>query len=87
MQRLGLTQSRDSCAIPACQFSQRFSLKNALLSRLKAEKNREMRDVDDIRHGLADLRQTVIGSIEVLDEGHSKAIRVFTLVTLFFLPL
>lgn len=65
----------------------RFSLENALLSRLKAEKIREMRDVEDIRHGLADLRQTVIDSIEVLDEGHSKAIRVFTLVTLFFLPL
>jgi hypothetical protein len=33
------------------------------------------------------LKQLVVQSIEVLEEGHGKAIRVFTIVTLFFLPL
>ncbi len=46
-----------------------------------------MRDVEDFRRGLADLRQRVIENIEVLDEGHGKAVRVFTLVAPFFLPL
>lgn len=34
-----------------------------------------------------ELMQQVQDDIEVLDEGHGNAIRVFTLVTLFFLPL
>ncbi|KEY73195.1 hypothetical protein S7711_04161 [Stachybotrys chartarum IBT 7711] len=33
------------------------------------------------------LRDQVKQSIEILEEGHGKAIRVFTIVTLFFLPL
>ncbi|KAK8150289.1 hypothetical protein G3M48_003101 [Beauveria asiatica] len=33
------------------------------------------------------LREQVKQSIEILEEGHGKAIRVFTIVTLFFLPL
>lgn len=34
-----------------------------------------------------DLTEQVRQSIEILEEGHGKAIRVFTIVTLFFLPL
>ena len=30
-----------------------------------------------------DVKQTV----EIIDEGHGRAIRVFTIVTLFFLPM
>lgn len=33
------------------------------------------------------LKEQVKQTIEVLEEGHGKAIRVFTIVTLFFLPL
>lgn len=33
------------------------------------------------------LRSDLKQSIEILEEGHGKAIRVFTIVTLFFLPL
>lgn len=35
----------------------------------------------------ADLRDQVKQAIEILDEDHGKAIRVFTVVTVFFLPL
>ncbi|KAI1485619.1 hypothetical protein F5X96DRAFT_674469 [Biscogniauxia mediterranea] len=34
-----------------------------------------------------DLKSQVKQSIEILEEGHGKAIRVFTIVTLFFLPM
>jgi len=34
-----------------------------------------------------DLKEQVRQSLEILEEGHGKAIRVFTIVTLFFLPL
>ncbi|KAI5921592.1 hypothetical protein F4810DRAFT_712415 [Camillea tinctor] len=34
-----------------------------------------------------DLKSQVKQSVEILEEGHGKAIRVFTIVTLFFLPM
>ncbi|KAF4840169.1 hypothetical protein CGCSCA4_v010487 [Colletotrichum siamense] len=65
----------------------RFSLERKVIERAKAERQREHDELLAMLHRAADLRARVKESIEVLDEGHGNAIRVFTLVTLFFLPL
>ncbi|KAE9566530.1 hypothetical protein CGMCC3_g17337 [Colletotrichum fructicola] len=65
----------------------RFALELKVIERAKAERKREHEDMLRMLHRAADLRARVKESIEVLDEGHGNAIRVFTLVTLFFLPL
>ncbi|KAF4923194.1 hypothetical protein CGCF245_v015041 [Colletotrichum fructicola] len=65
----------------------RFALELKVIERAKAERKREHEDMLRMLHRAADLRARVKESIEVLDEGHENAIRVFTLVTLFFLPL
>ncbi|KAF3802004.1 hypothetical protein GCG54_00015228 [Colletotrichum gloeosporioides] len=65
----------------------RFSLERKVIERAKAERQREHDELLVMLHRAADLRARVKESIEVLDEGHGNAIRVFTLVTLFFLPL
>ncbi len=65
----------------------RFPLEEKLLKRLGEDKANESQNVKVMMEKLRDLRGTVVESIEVLDEGHTRAIRIFTLVTLFFLPL
>lgn len=65
----------------------RFPLELKVLLDSKGDRQRETEDLAVMLEWMGDLRQRVIESIEVLDEGHGKAIRVFTLVTLFFLPL
>lgn len=65
----------------------RYPLEKKVLDRAKAERKRESDELTAMLHRARDLRARVKESIEVLDEGHGKAIRVFTLVTLFFLPL
>ncbi|KAK2752651.1 hypothetical protein CKAH01_17678 [Colletotrichum kahawae] len=65
----------------------RFPLERKVIERAKAERRREHDELIAMLHRAADLRARVKESIEVLDEGHGNAIRVFTLVTLFFLPL
>lgn len=49
-----------------------------------AERDRALRV---LRKKVRVLRDETKQRIEILDEGHGKAIRVFTIVTLFFLPL
>lgn len=65
----------------------RFALEQTVGERAKRERMRERDEIREMQDLMADLRQQVVEGIEVLDEGHEKAIRVFTLVTLFFLPL
>ncbi|KAH6677882.1 hypothetical protein F5X68DRAFT_213365 [Plectosphaerella plurivora] len=65
----------------------RFVLEEKVLERADDERRRESDELTAMMHRASDLRSRVKESIEVLDEGHGKAIRVFTLVTLFFLPL
>ncbi|KAL7625278.1 hypothetical protein AAE478_004494 [Parahypoxylon ruwenzoriense] len=43
--------------------------------------------IDQLQQKVAHLKIQVVQLLEVLEEGHGKAIRVFTLVTLFFLPM
>ncbi|KAI1376536.1 hypothetical protein F4677DRAFT_81099 [Hypoxylon crocopeplum] len=43
--------------------------------------------IDQLQRKVAHLKIQVVQVLEVLEEGHGKAIRVFTLVTLFFLPM
>lgn len=56
--------------------------------------NRQVRHLEDRDDRLSKLsrearrlKDEVRANIDILEEGHGKAIRVFTLVTLFFLPL
>ncbi|KXG47977.1 Mg2+ transporter protein, CorA-like/Zinc transport protein ZntB [Penicillium griseofulvum] len=44
-------------------------------------------DVNGFLNGAAYYRNRIRQHIEILEEGHGKAIRVFTFVTVFFLPL
>lgn len=44
-------------------------------------------DVDILKIKAKSLKEQVKQTIEILEEDHGKAIRVFTIVTLFFLPL
>jgi hypothetical protein len=50
---------------------------------LKA-KNDEVRELYNSTEAL---RERVKQTLEIMDEGHGKAIRVFTFVTVFFLPM
>ncbi|KAI1762284.1 hypothetical protein GGR53DRAFT_424827 [Hypoxylon sp. FL1150] len=43
--------------------------------------------VDQLQRKVNDLKSQVVQVLEVLEEDHGKAIRVFTIVTLFFLPM
>lgn len=45
------------------------------------------REIDNLRTRLWILKDQVKQTIEIMEEDHGKAIRVFTVVTLFFLPL
>lgn len=65
----------------------RFTVEKEMLTDHEGEKVAEGDELKSMLDWAADLRERVIESIEVLDESHNKAIRVFTLVTLFFLPL
>jgi hypothetical protein len=56
---------------------------NAQLSKLRARDE----DLKTLQGKSQALKEQVKQTIEVLEEGHGKAIRVFTIVTLFFLPL
>ena len=55
----------------------------------KQQRILQMRDknVQDLVERTDYLRDRIKQTIEIVEEGHGKAIRVFTIVTLFFLPL
>lgn len=48
---------------------------------------RRQREIDQLQENAAALKLHVGWMIDILEEDHGKAIRVFTMVTLFFLPL
>lgn len=48
---------------------------------------RRQREIDQLQKNAAALKLHVGWMIDILEEDHGKAIRVFTVVTLFFLPL
>ncbi|KAL9571877.1 hypothetical protein ACKAV7_003866 [Fusarium commune] len=56
---------------------------NAQLTRLRLRSQ----EIQALRDQATILKDQVKQIIEILEEGHGKAIRVFTIVTLFFLPL
>ncbi|KAH0441978.1 hypothetical protein CcaCcLH18_01838 [Colletotrichum camelliae] len=62
-----------------------------LESKLIWSQQKKLSDDDKALEGLQNisnaLRLNLKQSLEILEEGHGKAIRVFTIVTLFFLPL
>lgn len=53
----------------------------------RAHIDQQSKEVQILQHKSAALKEQVKQAIEVLEEDHGKAIRVFTIVTLFFLPL
>jgi PAS domain-containing protein len=67
--------------------SDRFSLENALIQRKYQDRRHEDEKLRRLEQRARALRSNVKEGIEVLDKGHGQAIRVFTLVTVFFLPL
>ncbi|KAK1700766.1 hypothetical protein BDP55DRAFT_143885 [Colletotrichum godetiae] len=64
-----------------------FRLERTLLN----SQNQKLAEDDDTLRRLqmiaSGVRNSLKQNIEILEEGHGKAIRVFTIVTLFFLPL
>ena len=64
-------------------FDREVSIIRDLESRLEARET----EISQLQRRASRLRTQVMQAVEVLEEGHVKAIRVFTVVTLFFLPL
>ena len=64
-------------------FDREASIIRDLKSRLQARET----EIAQLQRQASRLRSQVMQAIDVLEEGHVKAIRVFTVVTLFFLPL
>lgn len=65
----------------------RFTVEQAALRRGGRVLATDRANISRLIWRAENLRKVVKENIEVLDEGHGKAIRAFTLVTLFFLPL
>jgi hypothetical protein len=65
----------------------RFLLEKNALEYGERSRTMDGEEIDRMLDRARNLRLKVKEDIEVMDEGHGKAIRVFTLVTLFFLPL
>ena len=64
-----------------------YPLERDLLDMHKERRNAQLSALENMRSEVAALQVIIRQMIAVLDEDHSKAIRVFTLVTLLFLPL
>lgn len=65
----------------------RRDLEQSHLQHQLEQLEKEVSKIDGLGRKSEDLKKQVRQAIEILDEGHGKAIRVFTIVTLFFLPL
>jgi hypothetical protein len=57
------------------------------LNSLRDAVNAKMDEVRRLRRSASALRERVRQLIEITDEDHGKAIRVFTIVTVLFLPM
>ncbi|KAJ0160593.1 hypothetical protein CTA2_7703 [Colletotrichum tanaceti] len=64
-----------------------FKLENRCIRRQQRRLAERDRALSILQLRARTLRDETKQRIEILDEGHGKAIRVFTIVTLFFLPL
>ncbi|CAG9989389.1 unnamed protein product [Clonostachys byssicola] len=64
-----------------------FKTEKALARRQQRKLYTRIQDTKDLTDKLAYLKERVKQMIEIIEEDHGKAIRVFTIVTLFFLPL
>lgn len=64
-----------------------FNVEKRYIEKLQQELRERDAKLDILQDRMRILRDRVKQSIEILEEGHGKAIRVFTVVTLFFLPL
>lgn len=64
-----------------------FKTEKALARRQQRRLYTRIQDSKDLTDKLSYLKERVKQMIEIIEEDHGKAIRVFTIVTLFFLPL
>lgn len=64
-----------------------YRFEKLLINRQLRQLEDRAEDLDNLSREARRLKDEVRANIEILEEGHGKAIRVFTLVTLFFLPL
>ncbi|KAH8802972.1 hypothetical protein F5884DRAFT_903578 [Xylogone sp. PMI_703] len=64
-----------------------YSIEKTLLSKTATMNTRLYEDYQEINHKVERLVSQTKTSIEILDDDHGKAIFVFTVVTLIFLPL
>lgn len=64
-----------------------YTAQKVYCDRLQQELRARDAKLDILQERAKVLRVRVLQSIEILEEGHGRAIRVFTVVTLFFLPL
>ncbi|KAK1991890.1 hypothetical protein LX36DRAFT_589531, partial [Colletotrichum falcatum] len=64
-----------------------FNLENKCIRRQQRRLAERDKALSILQRKARTLRDETKQRIEILDEGHGKAIRVFTIVTLFFLPL
>ena len=67
--------------------ARRFEASRGYAHNLRAQLARKQEEIRILKNKSASLKEQVKQAIEILEEGHGKAIRVFTIVTLFFLPL
>lgn len=65
----------------------RFTLEEQFLKTAHRRLERKIRDLDHLRARMINLSSQVAQSVEILEEDHGKAILVFTMVTIVFLPL
>ncbi|KAJ4251070.1 hypothetical protein NW762_011721 [Fusarium torreyae] len=64
-----------------------FGIESQYIERQIKTLQDRINEIHQLRQQTASLRERVRQMIEILEEGHGRAIRVFTVVTLFFLPL
>lgn len=64
-----------------------YSFERDYIEKQCEQLQRRQREIDQLQENAAALKLHVGWMIDILEEDHGKAIRVFTMVTLFFLPL
>lgn len=66
---------------------QQYPFEEKYIEKQVARLTLRQREINKLQSNAEELKSHVREMIEILDEDHGKAIRVFTIVTLFFLPL
>ncbi|OCL05896.1 hypothetical protein AOQ84DRAFT_298018, partial [Glonium stellatum] len=65
----------------------RFHLEKQFLTTAHRHLKKKSADLDHLRSRMVNLSRQVAQSVEILEEDHGKAILLFTMVTIIFLPL